>query len=206
MAAFVQSYDTLLVCPSILGVGSDIILSAHLLVPSSRPSYPFVSSACVRSRFSSDEVMGVYRYFWHQGTRQKFFAPAHLITFEALKIRHGTLLARYTVLLLTFVISGLFHQLADVAAGVPWWEARAVPFFAMQAVGILLEDTVQGVYRWISGRKRTDARPSGWKLWFGSCWVLVWLFWTTPLWAYPIMQRASGEPIIPFSVVRQFLK
>lgn len=204
MAAFVQSYDALLVYPSILGVSSVIIPSTNFLVPSSRPSYFFVS--CVRPRFCSHKLMDVYRYFWHQGTRQKFVAPAHLLTFEALRIRHGTLLARYTVLLLTFVISGVFHQLADVAAGVPWWQGRAVPFFAMQAVGICLEDTVQGIYRWIYGRKRTDARPTGWKLWFGSCWVLLWLFWTTPLWAYPVMQRASGEAIIPFSVVRSFIK
>ncbi|KAL8771028.1 MAG: hypothetical protein Q9209_003447 [Squamulea sp. 1 TL-2023] len=148
----------------------------------------------------------VLRYFWHQGTRQKFVAPAYLLTFSALRIQHDTLLARYTVLVLTFVISGVFHQLADVAAGVPWWQGRAVPFFAMQAVGIVLEDAVQGIYRWVYGRKRTDARPTGWKLMFGSCWVLAWLFWTTPLWAYPVMQRSSGEPIVPFSIVRLLAK
>ncbi|KAL8801837.1 MAG: hypothetical protein Q9182_004187, partial [Xanthomendoza sp. 2 TL-2023] len=145
-------------------------------------------------------------YFWHQGTRQKFVAPAYLLTFSALRIQHDTILARYTVLTLTFVISGIFHQLADVANGVPWWQGKAVPFFAMQAVGIVLEDTVQGIYRWVYGRKRTDARPVGWKLGFGCCWVLVWLFWTTPLWAYPIMQRSSGEAILPFSLVSSFVK
>ncbi|KAL8854164.1 MAG: hypothetical protein Q9221_001086 [Calogaya cf. arnoldii] len=139
-------------------------------------------------------------------TRQKFVAPAHLLTFSVLRIQHDTLLARYSVLVLTFVISGVFHQLADVAAGVPWWQGRAIPFFAMQAVGIIAEDAVQGIYRWAYGRKRTGARPTGWKLWFGSCWVLVWLFWTTPLWAYPVMQRGSGEAIVPFSLVRSLVK
>ncbi|KAL8668717.1 MAG: hypothetical protein Q9168_006664 [Polycauliona sp. 1 TL-2023] len=62
----------------------------------------------------------VVRYFWHQSTRQKFVAPAHLLTFSVLRIPHDALLARYAVLALTFVFSGIFHQLADVAAGVPW--------------------------------------------------------------------------------------
>ena len=47
MAAFVQSYDTLLVCPSILGVGSDIVLSTHLLLfllVLSIPSFPTFTS------------------------------------------------------------------------------------------------------------------------------------------------------------------
>ncbi|KAL8834633.1 MAG: hypothetical protein Q9176_007382 [Flavoplaca citrina] len=145
-------------------------------------------------------------YFWHQGTRQKFVAPAHLLTFSVLRIEHDTLLARYSVIILTFIVSGVFHQLADVAAGVPWSQGRAVHFFTMQAVGIIFEDAVQGIYRWIYSRKRTGARPTGWKLWFGSAWVLVWLFWTTPLWAYPVMQRGSGEAIVPFSVVRSLVK
>ncbi|KAL8995981.1 MAG: hypothetical protein Q9169_004397 [Polycauliona sp. 2 TL-2023] len=135
------------------------------------------------------------------GCWSRFVAPAHLLTFSVLGVQHDTFLARYTLILLTFIISGILHQLSDLACGVPWMHGGAIHFFTMQAFGIMLEDAVQAMYRSAYGRKRTNEKPEGWKLWFGSGWVLLWLFWTTPLWAYPIMQRWNGEGAVPFSVL-----
>ena len=117
----------------------------------------------------------------------------------------GTLLARYTVLILTFAISGIFHQFGDVASGVPWEEAGAVRFFIMEAIGIMIEDTVQGIYRLLRGQKRTPDKPTGWKHALGLAWVLIWLTWTTPVWVYPVAQRSTGQAILPFSLLRCFL-
>ena len=72
----------------------------------------------------------------------------------------------------------------------------------MQAIGIMMEDTVQAVYRWYHGQKRTAASPQGWKRVFGFVWLLLWLTWTTPVWIYPVAQRSSGEGILPLSLLR----
>lgn len=141
--------------------------------------------------------------FWHQGARQKFLAPANFLASSVLRVPKGTLLARYTVLSLTFIISGAHHQLGDVASGVPWEEAGAMRFFVMQAVGIIVEDTVQGIYRWLMGQERTAAKPTRWKRALGFMWLLVWLIWTTPVWVYPVAQRSTGRGILPVSLLRQ---
>ncbi|KAL8851921.1 MAG: hypothetical protein Q9221_003132 [Calogaya cf. arnoldii] len=144
----------------------------------------------------------ILRSFWHQGARQKFRAPAHFVTFSVFKFQSGTLLARYTILLFTFITSGIIHQLGDMASGVPMRQAGAVRFFALQAIGIMLEDTALGILRWINGWQRTQARPTGWKVVFGFCWLLAWLTWTTPVWVYPQAQRSSGASVLPFSILR----
>ena len=72
----------------------------------------------------------------------------------------------------------------------------------MQALGIMIEDTVQGIFRWLNAQKRTAASPRGWKRAFGFLWLLIWLTWTTPVWVYPIAQRSSGKGILPFSLLR----
>ena len=122
-----------------------------------------------------------------------------------LRIQKGTLLARYVVLCLTFTISGIFHRVADIAAGPSWQESGALRFFAMQALGIVIEDTVQGAFRWAKSRKRSPGRPSKWKRVIGFVWLVFWLFWTTPDWVYPTAQRSSGKGILRFSMMRWLL-
>ena len=143
--------------------------------------------------------------FWHQGSRQKFLAPANFVAFSLLRIARGTLLARYTILSLAFLISGLHHQLCDAASGVPWREAGALRFFLMQAAGIMFEDAIQGLYRYWNAQRRTEARPSGFKRVVGCSWLFFWLFWTTPAWIYPVAERSTGEGILPFSLVGYLL-
>lgn len=72
----------------------------------------------------------------------------------------------------------------------------------MQAIGIMMEDTVQAIYRWYYGQKRSAASPRGWKCVLGFVWLLLWLTWTTPVWIYPTAQRSSGQPILPISLLR----
>ena len=124
---------------------------------------------------------------WHQGARQKFQAPANFLSFSVFRLLRGTLVARYVVLNLTFLISSLFHGIGDMAGGIPWRESGAWRFFVMQDVGFMTEDAVQGLFRTFSGHKRSQVgRPRGWKRALGSVWLLFWLFWTTPGRNYPI--------------------
>lgn len=76
----------------------------------------------------------------------------------------------------------------------------------MQAIGIIIEDTVQAIFRWLNGQKRTNARPAKWKRTLGVLWLLFWLTWTTPVWVYPIAQRNTGEAPLPFSLLRYLIK
>ena len=137
----------------------------------------------------------IFGFFWHQGSRQKFLAPANFVAFSLLRMSHRIVLARYTALSLTFAISGLHHQFCDTAGGVPWREAGAMRFFVMQAAGIMFEDAVQGAYRGWNAQQRTEARPSGFKRVVGACWLFCWLFWTTPAWLFPVAQRSTGRGI-----------
>ena len=134
--------------------------------------------------------------------RQQFGAPAYFITFYLLRLTKGTPLARYILLNLTFLISGIFHKYGDYASGVPWRDAGALKFFVMQAVGIMIEDAIQAGYRGLTGRKRTSEKPALWVRCLGFCWLLLWLVWTTPTWTYPTSQRATGESILPFSLFK----
>lgn len=85
--------------------------------------------------------------------------------------------------------------------GMPSQESGALRFFVMQALGIIIEDAVQGIYRTVKRQPRFPGRPKGWKRALGILWLFFWLFWTTPGWNYPIARRSSGQGILPFSLL-----
>ena len=66
----------------------------------------------------------------------------------------------------------------------------------------MLEDATQAIYRSFREEK---AGVSPWAARaLGYLWVVAWLVWTTPIWAYPSMQRDKGERILPFSLINLF--
>ncbi|KAL8987204.1 MAG: hypothetical protein Q9177_003565, partial [Variospora cf. flavescens] len=85
--------------------------------------------------------------FWHQHHRKRFCAPIDVLVYDCLRLRRGTLLARYTHLAMVFLLSGLFHKLVDLGEWYGWRHSGQLHFFVTQVVGILLEDGVQAVYR-----------------------------------------------------------
>lgn len=134
--------------------------------------------------------------------------PARYITFKVFQLPRTMsapslplrLISRYTELTLVFYISGLLHLGIDTVQGISWRESGAVRFFVMMAVGIMLEDGVQWAFRVLTSRKNTNAV---WAKVIGYIWVLLYLSWATPIWAYPALRRNTGGPeteIFPFSV------
>lgn len=152
------------------------------------------------------------RVFWHSGLRNPLLGAANFITYDLLRLRHGTLAARYANLWLAFCVSGTIHKLSDDTAGVPAGENTAYKLFLMQALGITLEDFAEWFYRSIRlGHQPTDRdekiegkggveRAEKWQKAVGIVWVTSWLIFTTPAWSYQNM-RHNGGPLFSFSLL-----
>ena len=136
--------------------------------------------------------------------RQTFGGPARSLVQDVLHLPQDSLSARYSKILVTFYISGLLHLSTDVAIGIGWGESGAIRFFCMQAVGILIEDSVQALYRRIDPETQRPLPRQMLVRMIGFVWLGCFLAWTTPVWAYPAMRRNQGEPkdmVLPFSVI-----
>ena len=91
----------------------------------------------------------------------------------------------------------------DLASGMTRQESGSVQFFCTQALGIILEDSVQALYQ----RYKTNLLPAseGWTKVIGYIWLGVFLVWSTPVWAYPAIRRDKGREediILPVSIAK----
>ena len=149
----------------------------------------------------------IHSNFWQQTIRTKLSSPAHYTTYSLLRLRKGTLLARYTFTFFAFAISGFIHAMEDHGEGIVWQRSGSMRFFCTQAVGIMLEDTVQATYH-AAVRRWGGADAHFQRLWtrvIGYSWVVIWMVWTSPAWFYPKLQIVTGsesDAILPFSFLR----
>ena len=155
------------------------------------------------------------RVFWHQAMRQTLTSSARFVTYSVLRLRRGGVTGRYTFTFFTFLLSGLMHVCGDMAAGIPFAVSGVVQFFAIQALGIMIEDAVQHMWGRASqssgsshdgkrkGAKGEDG-PELWKRVVGYVWVAVWMAWSVPVWSYPAARRSSGEGVLPMSLIEHF--
>ena len=65
---------------------------------------------------------------------------------DILHLPHQGLLQRYTKIFISFLVSGVMHARVDTGGGISMRNSGAVQFFSMQALGIILEDSVQAIY------------------------------------------------------------
>ena len=105
-------------------------------------------------------------------------------------------MTRYLQITLVFTVSGVFHTLSDISQRIPRSESGAMRFFCIQALGIMIEDAVQALFKELRAEEKADksrilTRAAGYM------WVVAWLTWTSPIWIYPVMSRDTGAPIIP---------
>ncbi|CZR63273.1 uncharacterized protein PAC_13170 [Phialocephala subalpina] len=144
--------------------------------------------------------------FWHQGTRKTFSNPSIFLV-DNFPIPLPSLVSRYAKIFLTFYISGLVHVIGDYIF-MPWSESWTVQFFIAQAVGIMLEDFVQWVWRTSIERKK-GGETKTWKKVVGFVWVAVFmLVWSTPAWFFPNAGKNTGAKegkLLPFSVIGYFV-
>ncbi|KAM0804237.1 membrane bound O-acyl transferase family-domain-containing protein, partial [Usnea florida] len=134
---------------------------------------------------------------WHQCLRPSITGPADTLTTALLPLPPTTLPARYTRLLLAFLISGLIHHASDIAMGIPLSSAGSFSFFLLQPLGIMLEDGIQ----WLTSGSRSAFERRARRV-VGYVWVVAFLTWTTPRWFYP-QQRLGVDAggLVPVRVV-----
>ncbi|KAI9875333.1 MAG: hypothetical protein M1830_008604 [Pleopsidium flavum] len=170
-----------------------IVASGLGEVRSWRPSF-----GPLREAYTLRHLWGV---FWHQFNRQRLSEPSSFATTKVLNLSKTTMLGRYTHLILAFLLSGFMHALTDVAEDYGWQASGSIRYFVTQAVGILLEDCVQAIYRSARGMAK-EQQPELWAKLVGYLWVLLFQFWSTPAWIYPALIMNKGEKkdmIVPYS-------
>lgn len=112
--------------------------------------------------------------------------PASYITHDILRLPSHGVIPRYTKILLAFFISGIIHTAIDATTVTTWAESKAISLFVTQAIGIILEDSVQAVWKRLVGGIKTTRVPKGrstlslWKRIVGYMWVLTLLALSTP--------------------------
>ena len=126
--------------------------------------------------------------------RKRINHPATYIAYSMLRLPTRSMVARYTALVLTFVMSTCQHATGDIASGIPWWRTGSPAFFMIQSLGFMAEDAFQAIA--LGGRSSLGSKL------FGYLWVFLWMFWTTPFYSYPVSAANKGDPVIPFSILR----
>lgn len=156
---------------------------------------PFLEKHISRVLHSQDfqiaEIVG--SCFWHQLFRKPLSAFSDIVVFKILRLRKGTLVTRYLHLSLVFFFSGVLHEIYHVAEGLPRPYGANVHFFMTQAVGIMLEDTVQTMYRAIRGVQRGTPPTTATRL-VGYIWLALFLSWSTPVWIYTRLRVTTADP------------
>ena len=96
----------------------------------------------------------------------------------------------------------MLHYAADLAIGVPIEESGAVQFFTVHAIAIMFEDGVQAVMVRLFGKHYSCSRR-----FTGYVWVMLFMIWTTPTWAYPAARvvRHGQDVLLPFSLIKYVL-
>ncbi|TEY34586.1 hypothetical protein BOTCAL_0625g00070 [Botryotinia calthae] len=136
-------------------------------------------------------IRGLWAKSWHQNIQLNLKGPAEFITHSILHIPRSTLIARYLKILLTFAFSGATHVAADYGSGISPKQSGAMSFFCAQALGIMIEDAVQEIWRLMGGKKNTLLGKT-----IGFIWVLAFTCWSSPVWAYPLARSMRREDML----------
>jgi hypothetical protein len=119
---------------------------------------------------------------------------------KVLRLRRGTILSRYTRLLLAFLTSGVMHHCMQYIYRFSAEDSFAVEkLYAMQAFGIMFEDAVQAMTAHVPVSKSVRRAV-------GYCWVLAFMSWSTPIMSYPALRGGDPGQMVPFSVVGYMIK
>lgn len=174
---------------------------------------------------------------WHQNNRHMISQLADFFLHSILRLprRRRTRLVQHMNLFLNFFISGLLHTSVDMASGIPWRESGALRFFCTQVIGIAMEEIAQKIYHQNHQHqyRRHQANPQANHsssvqptpppppsaaaaaasvfrptVLIGYIWVIMFITWSFPAWAYPALYRSRGgeeDSFLRFSILARFV-
>ncbi|CEL11616.1 hypothetical protein ASPCAL14717 [Aspergillus calidoustus] len=148
-------------------------------------------------------LRGFWGKYWHQLFRWPMTSISSWTTRRLLRLPRPSVLERYINLMIVFVISALLHVSMDGRAG--FWPPKSGAFrcFPIQALGIMLEDGVQEVYRRLRGSKGPTVRDKLWPRVIGYVWVWGFMACVLPLYTFPLLRyQNAAKNGVPVSVVR----
>ncbi|CAG8143270.1 unnamed protein product [Penicillium olsonii] len=150
----------------------------------------------------ADTVRGFWAKFWHQLLQRPLTSVSGFITWNLLGLPAGSLLRRYTNVLMVFFFSAVLHVIIDLVQGIPTQESGAMLFFTTAPLGLMIEDGI--VYIWVlaSGAKNTSQKGPKpiWQRVLGFLWSMAWLGVTSTGFFYPNTIRPQNQVLVPFSV------
>jgi Membrane bound O-acyl transferase family len=143
--------------------------------------------------------------------RKPLASPCTHFTDHILHLTPHTFLSRYTKIFLTFLLSGTVHMIAEFCEGFPLSASGALKCYCVQVIGIMLEDSVQEIWRRMGGKGGKGSENGGkeeggewWKKIVGFMWVTTFLLvWSAPAWFYPhilVGKESAGSKMAPWSV------
>ncbi|KAL4744123.1 membrane bound O-acyl transferase family-domain-containing protein [Aspergillus similis] len=126
---------------------------------------------------------------WHQTLRRPLASNA---TFLAALVGFApkSTAAHWIRVLVSFVESGIVHSACDMGFGIPFGESGGLAFFSLQILGLLLESVCQSVAAKVGLRSTGPFSRA-----VGYIWVSVFMLWTTPLWANPILVSLASDGV-----------
>jgi hypothetical protein len=92
---------------------------------------------------------------------------------QALRLKPGSRIYGYAILLVAFFISGLYHAVPEYRATSNWSTSVAVcQFFMMQVIGIMTEDAVIAAGKYLGLRRNVVVKV------IGMVWFWLWMTWS----------------------------
>lgn len=122
---------------------------------------------------------------------------------DVLRLARPSLLERYLNIFLVFLGSGAVHAALEFYAIVPPSLARAFTFFTSFALGIMIEDGAQELWRRLRGTPSNSASNHTplWHKLIGFTWVAIWMMVVSPPYLYPVSRLPSAVRWqVPFSI------
>ena len=116
------------------------------------------------------------------------------------------ILQRYTKIFFSFALSGIMHIFADAGGGLSMRQSGALQFFCMQALGIVIEDGAQHIYKQVTKRKTGDTLITCERI-IGYTWVISFLIYTSPVWVFPAtLQMREEEAMLSLTALKPLIR